>query len=217
MDIGRLLAIAEYPDESMLTERMKHDWRIGASLLDAVRQGRLCVRDCRTRFPLKPDAPSVDVLPSLVSVNDFREFVAELGYAVQVGDVSEGSTSQDVPAPSERPLVPATQAGPDIAGGGGSFADESASNTPVVPFKKSAFIAAYVHEWPTIKRDIDDAASNGLAAAAKSGARGWLERPALIWARANGKLITAPKPAASLAQAMHNLNSLPSRKHTLQG
>lgn len=96
VDIGRLLAIAEYPEESMLIERMNHDWLIGASLLEAVRQGRLCVRDYRTRFPLKPGAPGVDVLTSLVSINDFREFVAELGYAIQVVGESEGSAAQAV-------------------------------------------------------------------------------------------------------------------------
>ena len=94
---------------------------------------------------------------------------------------------------------------------------ESASNAPVVPFKKAALIAAHVHEWPSIERDIADANTNGLAAAAKAGARGWKEEAALVWARANGKLISAAKPANSLAQAMHNLGSLPHRKHTIQG
>lgn len=94
---------------------------------------------------------------------------------------------------------------------------ESASNAPVVPFKKAALIAAHVHEWPSIERDIADANTNGLAAAAKAGARGWKEEAALVWARANGKLISAAKPANSLAQAMHNLGTLPSRKHTMQG
>ncbi len=94
---------------------------------------------------------------------------------------------------------------------------ESASKAVVVPFKKAALIAAHVHEWPTIERDIADANTNGLAAAAKAGARGWKEDAALVWARANGKLISAAKPANSLAQAMHNLGSLPHRKHTIQG
>lgn len=93
----------------------------------------------------------------------------------------------------------------------------SASNAPVVPFKKAALVAAHVHEWPTIESDISDAATNGLAATAKAGARGWWEDAALIWARANGKLISAAKTADSLAQAMHNMGNLPSRKHTLQG
>lgn len=93
-DVGRLISIAEYPDETMLDARMKHDWRIGAALLDAVKQGRLCVRDCQTRFPLKPDAPSLDVLSSLVSVNDLREFVADLGYDVQVEHETEISVPQ---------------------------------------------------------------------------------------------------------------------------
>ncbi len=94
---------------------------------------------------------------------------------------------------------------------------DSASNAPVVPFKKAALVAAHVHEWPTIESDISDAATNGLAATAKAGARGWWEDAALIWARANGKLISAAKTADSLAQAMHNMGNLPSRKHTLRG
>lgn len=91
------------------------------------------------------------------------------------------------------------------------------SDAPVVPFKKAALIDAHIHEWPSIARDIADANTNGLAAAAKAGARGWKEDAALVWARANGKLISAAKPANSLAQAMHNLGSLPHRKHTIQG
>ncbi len=126
--LGWHIAEAEFPDQSLLDARMRHDWRIGGSLLNAVRQGRLRVRDCQTRFALKPDAPSVDVLPSLVSVNDFREFVAELGYAVQVGDLSEESVSQDVPASSERSLAPATEAEPDVIGVGWLALDEHACN-----------------------------------------------------------------------------------------
>lgn len=91
---------------------------------------------------------------------------------------------------------------------------ESASNAP--KFKKAALIAAHVHEWPTIARDIADAQANGLAAA-KAGERGWVEAAAMDWARANGKLIAAVKTADSLAQAMHNMGNLPSRKHTMQG
>ena len=94
---------------------------------------------------------------------------------------------------------------------------DSASNARVVPFKKAALIAAHVHEWPTIERDISDANANGLATAAKAGARGWRQADALTWARAKGKLICAAKPADSLTQAMHNLGALPSRKHTMQG
>lgn len=94
---------------------------------------------------------------------------------------------------------------------------ESANDAPVLPFKKAALVAAHVHEWPTIESDISDAATNGLAAAAKAGKRGWMEDAALNWARANGKLISAAKAADPLAQAMHSMGNLPSRKHTLQG
>ena len=115
------------------------------------------------------------------------------------------------------PLVFSTVSAPEPqAAAPATVVAESASKAVVVPFKKAALIAAHVHEWPTIERDIADANTNGLAAAAKAGARGWLEDAALMWARANGKLISAAKPADSLAQAMHNLGALPSRKHTMQ-
>lgn len=120
----------------------------------------------------------------------------------------------DVHALADEYTAPeATQAEPQAA----PVVADSASNAHVVPFKKAALIAAHVHEWPTIERDISDAKANGLATAAKSGARGWREADALTWARAKGKLISAAKPADSLTQAMHNLGALPRRKHTIQG
>lgn len=128
-DVGRLISIAEYPDNGMLDARMKHDWRIGASLLDAVREGRLRVRDYQTRFPLKPDAPSVAVLPSLVSVNDFREFVADLGYSVQVGDKLASTVTEHnnnlaklVPATPAAPAIPESEALPALAANSASKA-----------------------------------------------------------------------------------------------
>ena len=123
------------------------------------------------------------------------------------------------PMAADSPLrywVPDAPAQPQVATPAPVVAD-SASNAHVVPFKKAALIAAHVHEWPTIERDISDAKANGLATAAKSGARGWREADALTWARAKGKLISAAKPADSLTQAMHNLGALPRRKHTIQG
>jgi len=98
----------------------------------------------------------------------------------------------------------------------GAVEADSASNAPLIPFKKAALIAAHIHEWPTIKRDIQDAPTNGLATAAKAGERGWREADALTWAKANGKLISTAKSADSLERVMHNLSALPSRKHTIQ-
>jgi len=93
-------------------------------------------------------------------------------------------------------------------------ATESARDAPL-PMTKAALIAAHKHEWQTIERDIADAKDNGLAAAAKAGARGWIESRAMDWARAKGKLKSTDKPADSLAQAMHNMGNLPGRRHTL--
>ena len=144
-----------------------------------------------TKGMLADDEPDFETVPADCRV---------VGYDVH-------ALADEYTAPEAKQAEP--QAAPEVA--------DSASTAPVVPFKKAALVAAHVHEWPTIESDISDAATNGLAATAKAGARGWREDAALIWARANGKLISAAKTADSLAQAMHNMGNLPSRKHTLQG
>lgn len=94
--------------------------------------------------------------------------------------------------------------------------EKKTNNALVIPLTKAALIAEHIHEWPTIARDIKGAKNNGLAEAAKAGVRRWWEDRSLIWARANGRLVNVAEPAKSLAQAMHNLGSLPSQIHTLQ-
>ena len=91
-----------------------------------------------------------------------------------------------------------------------------AAITPKFSMTKAALIDSHEHEWPTIRRDMADAKTNGLAAA-MAGARGWNESVALAWAKAKNKLKSVAKPADVLTQAMHSMVSLPGRKHTLQG
>ena len=91
-----------------------------------------------------------------------------------------------------------------------------AASSPKFSMRLDALIEAHRHEWPSIKTDIKAASDNGLSAA-KAGARGWWEELTMEWARANGKLKSAAKPGDSLAQAMHNMGSLPSRKNRLEG
>ena len=87
---------------------------------------------------------------------------------------------------------------------------------PQFSMRKAALIAAHIHEWPTIERDIADASANGLAVA-KHGARGWWEAVAMDWARAKGKLKGVEKPSTVLVQSMHTMASIPGRKHTMEG
>lgn len=69
-----------------------------------------------------------------------------------------------------------------------------------IPFKRAALVSAHRNEWPTIERDLQDAAQNGLAAAAKAGSRGWLVESALAWAKANNKLISIARHGDPLMQ-----------------
>ncbi len=52
---------------------------------------------------------------------------------------------------------------------------------------KAAMVHLHRQHWPSIERDLSNAASNGLVRA-KAGSRGWDEDTALAWARANKKL-----------------------------
>jgi len=76
---------------------------------------------------------------------------------------------------------------------------------------KAALIAQHKHEWPTIERDIQDAAANGLSKAAKAGPRDWHESDALEWARSKNKLMPTEKPV-SLDNVMRNL---PAKRHVM--
>ncbi len=61
---------------------------------------------------------------------------------------------------------------------------------PIEKRKKSALVNECQTVWPSIERDIQDAARNGLAAAAKlADGRGWDKGHALDWAKEKGKLI----------------------------
>ena len=84
---------------------------------------------------------------------------------------------------------------------------------PKLSTNRAALIAQHEHEWPSIRRDLQDASANGLSAAAKAGARDWNEDAAMQWARSKNKL-TQAKPAHALASVM---SSLPSKKHRIQG
>lgn len=79
---------------------------------------------------------------------------------------------------------------------------------------KAALIAQYEDQWPTIRRDIQDASTNGLSQAAKAGRRDWYEDRALNWARSKNKLVTKANTEASLS---HSMNNLVGRKHKLEG
>lgn len=190
-DVGRLLATAEYPDESMLLERMRHDWRVGESLLNAVRQGRLRVRDYQTRFPLTSEAPSVEILTSLVSVNDLREFVTDLGYDVQVGGEPEdaafdGASVNQTPETSQTTLA-------------------QLAAYPEAAMKKKALVEMFEHEWPSINADLNEMSRNGLRTAALTGRHGYFNPSmARAWAVSRGKI--RQPTAASLWPA-------PSTKH----
>lgn len=84
---------------------------------------------------------------------------------------------------------------------------------PKLSTNKAALISQHEHEWPTIRRDLQDASTNGLSEAAKAGVRDWNEDAAMQWARSKNKLNQA-KPANTLAAVM---SSLPSTKHRIQG
>lgn len=89
-----------------------------------------------------------------------------------------------------------------------------AEAVPVTPkgLQKREMVKRHAARWPTIKTDMQDAAKNGLAAAAKAGERGWREAAALDWARERSRLLSAPEPG-TLDAVMGG--GFPSRRHTL--
>lgn len=65
--------------------------------------------------------------------------------------------------------------------------------------KRKALVAEYLRQWPTIDRDLKDAATNGLRKAAGVGEHGYYwEGAALDWARSRGKLKSVAPHRASV-------------------
>ena len=86
-----------------------------------------------------------------------------------------------------------------------------------IAMRREAMVAKYRPVWPTIERDFKDAASNGLAAAAKDGHRNWWETKCTAWAEAKGKIIKPSEELQALTGGMNQMASLPGRRHVLKG
>lgn len=74
--------------------------------------------------------------------------------------------------------------------------------------KRAALIADNVRRWPTIERDLKDAAANGLSRDAKDASQAgwWWEGSAIAWARARAKVQDGAAPGmAGMAGTIHRM------------
>ncbi len=73
--------------------------------------------------------------------------------------------------------------------------------------KRAALIADNVRRWPTIERDLKDAATNGLSEAARDGAAvgWWWEGSAIEWARARAKVQDVAPGLAGMTGTIHRM------------
>jgi hypothetical protein len=72
--------------------------------------------------------------------------------------------------------------------------------------KRAALIERNRGKWPTIERDLKDAAENGLSSSAKADGRGWwLEGAALAWADVRGKLSDQGSKGTALDRIIHRM------------
>lgn len=114
--------------------------------------------------------PSMAPAPQPAS-SDWESFIYPSGYELTEEDANEAAAIVDAMRNPE---------------------DDFQLSTETISTRKG-LLEAHGHEWPTLERDLRDAAVNGLAKAAKAGARGWLNSKALDWARSKGKLTSTNK------------------------
>lgn len=194
------------------------DWY--QALRAAVSAGSIAARDVDSLIPLS-SLPAGDEW--LVTVHDAEQFIRSIGLGWSVTKAIEHVFAECFP-PAPEPQATTPSPAPEVAEGASdsvellaaSVLKRNAATGPVFSTVRAALVSDHLHQWPTIDRDLKDAATNGLSAA-KAGARDWNETAALAWAKANNKLKSAPKPADVLTQAMHSMGNLPGRKHTPQG
>jgi hypothetical protein len=103
--------------------------------------------------------------------------------------------------------------GPGAGGGAGPEGDAHAGVTQELMsdrgrrLKRAALIEDNVRRWPTVERDLKDAAKNGLSEAAKDGAAvgWWWEGSAIEWARARAKVKDVAPGAGGLPSVFHRM------------
>ncbi len=147
-------------------------------------KGELRIHQHGSRFPLEVGETVRDFLDT-VEVTELDAWLrASVGYGFPR---AEGAS---LPAPTVRASVtqePAPDRGRRV--------------------KRSALIADNVRRWPTIERDLKDAATNGLSEAAKDGAAvgWWWEGSAVDWARARAKVQDVAPGLAGMTGTIHRM------------
>lgn len=126
--------------------------------------------------------PSMALAPQPAS-SDWESFIYQSGYELTEEDANEAAAIVDAMRNPE---------------------DDFQLSTETISTRKG-LLEAHGHEWPTLERDLRDAAVNGLAKAAKAGARGWLNSKALDWARSKGKLTSTKKTPPQQPASVFNV------------
>lgn len=121
-----------------------------------------------------------------ITAAEFTAFAAAFGIAVRHG------ADASVPQPLDCPTTTGERGMPEPPADRGRR------------MKRAALIADNLRRWPTIERDLKDAASNGLSKAARddTAVGWWWEGLAVNWAQARSKLRDASPGVAGMIHRM---------------
>ena len=166
------------------------DSRPGLDPMDTVKRfrlahakGELPIHHGRSRFPLEVGETIRDFLDLLEEAELDAWLRASAGY----GFPGAGSPDDAKEAPTTAQRAPALDRGRRV--------------------KRAALIADNMHRWPTIERDLKDAAANGLSDDAKDSSEigWWWEGSAIAWARARAKVQDAGPGLAGVTGTIHRM------------
>lgn len=147
-------------------------------------KGELPIHQGGSRFPLEGGETIRDFWDTLEVAELDSWLRASVGYGFP--------KAESAPGPTPATSVPAIQ-------------EQAADRGRRV--KRAALIADNVSRWPTIERDLKDAATNGLSEAAKDGAAvgWWWEGRAIEWARARAKVQGISPVLAGVTSMIHRM------------
>lgn len=168
------------------------EWDILKRLLRARSAGEIHAYDETSRLRLGDDERAKEAM----DLFEEQELDAWLRASAGYGFPKAESDAESAPA--------------DPTGRAGALAD--VAQAPAVDrgrrVKRAALISDNQRRWPTIERDLKDAAANGLSEAARDAAAigWWWEGNALAWARARAKVKDAAAPGlAEMSSAIHRM------------
>lgn len=193
-------------EQQWMSHKARKDWK--RLLEQQAATGHLKPRAEVSGIPMSHMAGH-QLMAAFLTVTEFAQFASQFDVEVRVGSGFPAQLPELNPSAVETPMSRVAMTQPAVLSG---IEPSNPTHEPAADrgryLKRSALISNNLRRWPTIERDLKDAAGNGLSAAArdKTSVGWWWEGSALDWARARRKVDEPSRDVALWTSTFHRIN-----------